>query len=106
MQGNQYGFIPMPKAPLTPPKPTLHGAAEYNVVEGQSFGQTLTGMLGKANDIMGAPEKLSIEAATTGQVEIHEVMVALGKSEVTFKLISSLTQKVVGGFEKLVSMQV
>jgi flagellar hook-basal body complex protein FliE len=33
-------------------------------------------------------------------------MVALGKSEVAFKLISSLSQKVIGGFEKLVSMQV
>ncbi len=106
MQGNQYGFIPMPSSPITPPKPTIHGAAEINVVEGQSFGETLTSMLGKANDVMAAPEKLSIEAATTGNVDIHEVMVALGKSEVAFKLISSLTQKVVGGFEKLVSMQV
>ena len=106
MQGNQYGFIPTPNSPLTPPQPTIHGAAEINVVEGQSFGETLTSMLGKANNIMAAPEQLSIEAVTTGNVDIHEVMVALGKSEVAFKLISSLTQKVVGGFEKLVSMQI
>ena len=106
MQGNQYGFIPMPKAPVSPPKPTIQGAAEYNVVEGQSFGETLTSMLGKANDVMARPEQLSFDAVTKGNVDIHEVMVALGKSEVAFKLISSLTQKVVGGFEKLVSMQV
>ena len=55
---------------------------------------------------MGEPEKLSIEAVKTGNVDIHEVMIALGKSGVAFKLITAMTQKVVGAFDKLSSMQV
>ena len=106
MQGHNYGFIPMPVEGIKVPKPTITGAAEYNLVEGQSFGQTLTNILGKANETIGAPQQLTIDAVTKGNVDIHEVMVALGKSEVAFKLISSLSQKVIGGFEKLVSMQV
>lgn len=75
-------------------------------VGGASFGDTVSQMLGKANNIMAQPENLSIEAVKTGKVDIHEVMIALGKSEVAFKLITAMTQKVVGAFDKLTSMQV
>ena len=75
-------------------------------IAGTNFGGTLSSMLNQANNLMGQPEKLSIEAVQTGKVDIHEVMIALGKSEVAFKLISSVTQKVIGAFDKLTSMQV
>ena len=92
-----YGVIP--KAPL-------HGHVEKTNIGGASFGETLSNMLGEANTLMSAPERLSIEAVTTGNVDIHEVMIALGKSEVAFKLITAVTQKTVGAFDKLTSMQI
>ena len=105
MQLQGYGKIPgVPGIPNhTGLKGYINGADR---IGGTSFGGTLSSMLNKANDLMGQPEKLSIEAVQTGKVDIHEVMIALGKSEVAFKLISSVTQKVIGAFDKLTSMQV
>jgi flagellar hook-basal body complex protein FliE len=93
--------------PHLPQIPGLSGQVSQNLgLEGISFGQTLGNVLNKANSVMGEPEKLTIRAVNTGDVDIHEVMIAMGKSEVAFKLISSITQKVVGAFDKLTSMQV
>ena len=62
-------------------------------------------MVSKANDIMAEPENLTIDAVTTGNTDIHEVMIAMGKSEVAFKMITAVTQTI-GGFDKLTSMQI
>ncbi len=103
MQG--YGSFPV--APGLPDAKQLHGhVSTSGGVSGTSFGDTISQMLNKANAAMGTPERLSIEAVQTGKVDIHEVMIALGKSEVAFKLITSVSQKIVGAFEKLSSMQV
>ncbi|MDA0772706.1 MAG: flagellar hook-basal body complex protein FliE [Cyanobacteria bacterium] len=101
-----YGQLPqMPTMPGA--QKLLHGHISVgDKVNGASFGDTVSQMLNKANNIMGEPEKLSIEAVKTGNVDIHEVMIALGKSGVAFKLITAMTQKVVGAFDKLSSMQV
>ena len=100
-----YGYIPQPPAP--PSRQDWHGRVTAGEeIGGATFSETLSSMLGKANKLMTDPETLSIEAVSTGKVDIHEVMIALGKSEVAFKLISAITQKVVGGFEKLTSMQI
>ncbi len=84
----------------------LHGKVSNDQVGGNSFNDTMLSMLNKANETLSKPEQLSIRAVTTGDVDIHEVMIALGKSEVAFKLITSVTQKVVGAVDKLTSMQI
>ncbi len=84
----------------------LHGRVTNDQVSGGSFNETMLSMLGKANEAMSKPEQLSIRAVTAGDVDIHEVMIALGKSEVAFKLITSVTQKIVGAVDKLTSMQI
>lgn len=103
-----YGQMPGAPSPINLPKDAqLHGyASATNEIDGKSFGETLSQMIGKANNLMGEPERLSVEAVTTGKVDIHEVMIALGKSEVAFKLMTSVNQKVIGAFDKLTSMQV
>lgn len=110
---NPYAAIKMPslgnqiQMPSIPSYNGLQGYADNNVeVAGKSFGDTVWGLLNKANVTMGEAESKSIEAVHTGKVDIHEVMIALGKSEVAFKLITAVTQKVVGAFDKLTSMQV
>lgn len=97
-----FGSIPKP-----PTVPTFHGEANYaEGIGGKSFGETLASMVSKANDIMAEPENLTIDAVTTGNTDIHEVMIAMGKSEVAFKMITAVTQKTIGGFDKLTSMQI
>lgn len=86
--------------------PGLKGHITNDQGSGSSFGNTMLEMLNKANTTMSQPEKLSIRAVTKGDVDIHEVMIALGKSEVAFKLITAVTQKVVGAVDKLTSMQI
>lgn len=103
---NNYGQLPsLPKVPGAPK--LLYGHIQAgDQVSGLSFGDTISQMINRANATMAAPEQLSIEAVKTGKVDIHEVMIALGKSEVAFKLITAMTQKIVGAFDKLTSMQV
>ncbi len=104
MQG--YGSMPMPPG-LPDAQKQLYGhVSASDQVSSASFGDTITQMLNKANATLGKPEQLTIEAVKTGKVDIHEVMIALGKSGVAFKLITAVTQKIVGAFDKLSSMQV
>lgn len=104
MQG--YGKMPMPPGMPDLGKQLYGHVGKSDSINTASFGDTVREMLNKANATMGKPEQLTIEAVKTGKVDIHEVMIALGKSGVAFKLITAVTQKVVGAFDKLSSMQV
>ncbi len=101
----KYGQLP--NVPSVPNHPDLMGYIKAGEgITGTNMGETFSSLLNRANDLMGEPERLSIEAVQNGKVDIHEVMIALGKSEVSFKMITSLSQKIVGAFDKLSSMQV
>lgn len=101
------GYGKIPGLPTMPNQPGLEGqVTKSDQVGGKSFGETIGMLVDKANTTMSRPEQLSIEAVQTGNVDIHEVMIALGKSEVAFKLITSVSQKVIGAFDKLTSLQV
>jgi flagellar hook-basal body complex protein FliE len=109
LQGMQLpsGYGKIPGLPGVPNHPHLEGYVSAGErISGNSFGGTLSSMINHANDLMAQPEKLSVQAVQTGKVDIHEVMIALGKSEVAFKLISAVTQKTIGALDKLTSMQV
>lgn len=101
------GYGSIPGVPGVPNHQALQGyISSGERVSGTSFGGTLGQMVKSANDLMAKPEDLTIQAVHTGKVDIHEVMIALGKSDVAFKLIAAVSQKVVGAFDKLTSMQV
>jgi flagellar hook-basal body complex protein FliE len=103
-KGN-YGIYP--KMPTIPQHNNLVGYISHNEgIEGTSFGSTIQSMINKANQTMNKPDHLAIEAVNSGSVDIHEVMIAIGKADVAFKLITAVTQKVVGAFDKLTSLQV
>lgn len=107
----KFHFAAMPKGyGQFPQIPSLSGKISNSPattgINGASFGETLASMLRYGNESIGVPEKLTIEAVQTGKVDIHEIMIASAKSDVAFKLITAITQKIVGAFEKLSSMQV
>jgi flagellar hook-basal body complex protein FliE len=104
LKGN-YGVFP--KMPSVPGHNNLTGYVSHNEgIGGASFGSTINSMINRANQTMSTPDHLAIEAVNTGNVDIHEVMIAIGKADVAFKLITAVTQKVVGAFDKLTSLQV
>lgn len=93
--------------PMMPQIPELHGAVhESTGIEGASFGHTLSQLISKSSDLIGKPDSMAINAVKSGNVDIHEIMIAMGKADVSFKLITAVTQKVVSAFDKLTSMQV
>lgn len=110
----QFAAIPLPSSygklpgiPGIPNHPELHGYINAGErISGLSFTDTMGAMLRNSNDLMGKPEELTIKAVHTGQVDIHEVMIAMGKADIAFKLITAVSQKMVSAFEKLSSMQV
>ena len=104
---NLPGYGEIPGLPGSAKQPGLEGyVTKSDNALGASFGETMGMLVNRANETMAVPEQLSIEAVQTGNVDIHEVMIALGKSEVAFKLITSVSQKVIGAFDKLTSLQV
>jgi flagellar hook-basal body complex protein FliE len=104
MQG--YGNMPMPPAMPDAGKQLYGHVSSTDSLNGASFGDTIRHMIGKASETIGSPDALAIESVKTGKIDIHEVMIALGKAGVAFKMITAVTQKVVGAFDKLSSMQV
>ena len=103
---NHIGAYGIPK-PIEPPK--LHGYVSHgNQLNGETFGQTLTSLVNKANGLMAKPEEMTIDIASNpnSKHDIHDVMIALGKSEVAFKLITAITQKTINTFDKLTNMQI
>jgi flagellar hook-basal body complex protein FliE len=104
IKGN-YGTFP--KIPSVPGHNNLTGFVSHNEgIGGATFGSTINSMINKANTVMERPDQLAISAVNTGSVDIHEVMIAISKADVAFKLITAVTQKVVGAFDKLTSLQV
>ena len=101
----KYGMFP--KLPSVPGHGDLKGYISHNEgVGGATFGSTIQSMLNRANQSLSKPDDLAIQAVNTGSVDIHEVMIAMSKADVSFKLITAVTQKVVGAFDKLTSLQV
>ena len=93
----------MPRMPQIPQAPVLKG--EVKTGEG-SFGDLLTGMLGKVNNMMNKSEQLTEAAATTGKVNLHEVMIAMAEEEVALGLTTQVAGKFISTVEKLTQMQV
>lgn len=102
---NSQNTIPqMPQLPELPRIPTLKGT----VTAGSSieFKDILANMLGKVNNMMEKSEKLTVEAVTTGKVDLHEVMIAMQEEEIALGITTQVASKLVGTVEKLTQMQV
>jgi flagellar hook-basal body complex protein FliE len=104
----KFKSIPLPPGyGKVPGVPGLEGyVSAGQEIKGASFGQTLSGIINNSNKIIGEPEAMTIESVKTGKVDIHEIMIASGKADVAFKLVTAVTQKIVGAFDKLTSLQV
>ncbi|HHT9145331.1 MAG: flagellar hook-basal body complex protein FliE [Candidatus Brocadiaceae bacterium] len=80
-----------------------------NAVEGgeqnSSFKNTLGGFINEINDLQ-TKANASIENFATGKVEnVHEVMIAMAKAEVSFKFMMEARNKLVETYKEVMRMQ-
>ena len=94
----------IPGLPQMPQIPALQG----HVTAGTngSFGNLLSEMLGKVNNVMNKSEQLTETAVTTGKVNLHEVMIAMAEEEIALGLTTQVAGKFISTVEKLTQMQV
>lgn len=98
----QFSLPALPQIPQipTPLKGTVTAGTQG------TFGELLTGMLGKVNTMMNKSEQLTEAAVVTGKVNLHEVMIAMAEEEVALGLTTQVAGKFISTVEKLTQMQV
>ncbi|MDN3513484.1 MAG: flagellar hook-basal body complex protein FliE [Candidatus Brocadia sp.] len=70
-----------------------------------SFKRTLSGFFNEVNDLQ-TKANASIENLATGKVEnVHEVMIAMAKAEVSFKFMMEARNKLVETYKEVMRMQ-
>ena len=73
--------------------------------QGSSFKKTLSGFMNEVNDLQ-TKANASIENLATGKVEnVHEVMIAMAKAEVSFKFMMEARNKLVETYKEVMRMQ-
>lgn len=86
------------------PTPKLLGERELNLAApegGESFGDSLATALESISEL-GSDTKDKAEALARGEsVEVHELMVAMGKSDVAFNLMLEVRNKIVEAWNTL-----
>lgn len=70
-----------------------------------SFQKTLSGFINEVNDLQ-TKANASIENLATGKVEnVHEVMIAMAKAEISFKFMMEARNKLVETYKEVMRMQ-
>ena len=71
-----------------------------------SFAETLSKLLDQVNSLQHEAGSAA-EGLLTGKVEnLHEVMIAMGKAEVSFKFLMEARNKLVDAYREIMRMQV
>ncbi len=71
-----------------------------------SFKDVLVGMGKDLNNTVKAPDKVLKDAITENGADIHDVMIAISKSELNVSIATQITTKVIQAYEKVMSIQV
>jgi flagellar hook-basal body complex protein FliE len=80
------------------------GKAEQK--NGAGFKETISSYVNEVNDLQVKAGE-SIENFATGKVEnVHEVMIAMSKAEVSFKFMMETRNKLVDAYKEIMRMQV
>lgn len=73
----------------------------------KSFKDVMTNMVSNVNDTLSKPDDLLAKAASgTGDVDVHDVMIAMSQAEVTLTVATNAISKVIQTYDKIVQIQV
>jgi flagellar hook-basal body complex protein FliE len=85
-------------------------SARMSRVETQSgpdFKQVMSGLAEDLNTQLNAPDNLLKDVmAGNKNVDIHDVMTAMAKSEITVNVATQITGKVIQAYDKIIQIQV
>ena len=80
---------------------------ENPIDEKKDFKQVMQSMVTNINDQMNKPDDLLTQAASgTGNVDVHDVMVAMSQAEITLSVATTAVTKVIQAYDKIVQIQV
>ena len=72
-----------------------------------SFKDVMTNMVSNVNEQMNKPDDLLAKAASgTGDVDVHDVMIAMSQAELTLTVATNAVSKVIQAYDKIVQIQV
>ncbi|EKE03985.1 MAG: hypothetical protein ACD_20C00122G0007 [uncultured bacterium] len=70
------------------------------------FKEVLTGMIRELDTSVKAPDQIMQDAMTGNGADIHDVMIAMAKAELSVNVATQVTTKVVQAYEKVIAIQV
>lgn len=71
------------------------------------FKGVMSGLAGNLNEQMNAPDQLLKDAMTgNGNVDIHDVMTAMAKAEISVNIATQVTSKVIQAYDKIMQISV
>ena len=72
-----------------------------------SFKDVMSSMVTNINDTLSKPDDLLTKAVSgTGDVDVHDVMIAMSQAEVTLTVATNAVSKVIQAYDKIVQSQV
>lgn len=75
--------------------------------DGQSFKGVMSGLVGNLNTDLNAPDQLLKDAMSgSNNVDIHDVMTAMAKAELSVNVATQVTTKVIQAYDKIMQIQV
>ena len=82
-------------------------SAEMSVEKssGTSFKDTMQNMISEMNEITNKPQELT-KAAMEGKADVHDVMAAIAKSELTVQTATTVTGKILQTYEKIMQITI
>ena len=76
------------------------------VPKGESFGKVLETMLRETNDVQVEAEKATEQLVTGETDNVHDVMLAMAKADVSFRMMLEVRNKLVDAYQEVMRMQV
>jgi len=73
---------------------------------GGSFGEALSGAIGKVSELRNDADRSVRELATGENKDIHQTMIAMEKASVSFRLMMQARNKIVTAYQEVMRMPV
>lgn len=107
---SNYGFQGLPgvhSSGLAQSPGLLTGRIEHNPnIDGPNFKNSLANVAQQLNTTVQAPNELMQQAITGGDVDIHQVMIANAKAELSLNIATQVVTKVIQAYDRVQQIQV
>ena len=91
---------------ISRPFPKESGAGTKTASTAEGFTQVFGDLVGKVNDLQTKADK-AVEMLATGESKnLHEVMIAMEKSSISFQFLSQVRNKAIEAYHEIMRMQV